>query len=262
MFTISPNKEKEDYQMVNSDFASTPDFSQYLFVGSDNTIVKTFQNIATNQDIQPSAFDYVATVWATGINSLEQFAMKRFTVTGAYDGSTMGFYSSDITLSNIWNQHTTTWITQAVTKRIMSRWVLTAWQTVGANIFIKNAMYINQNNSWIWVNIITSYTFKLIRTDWTLVTIWTVSPDTITISASSTDKWYVFVKEWTLTPQVAQEWDRIIIEVKVSVAITTNSATSNYLYLYFLMGAAGSYFQWVPLSYTWREFSPIQISVT
>ena len=230
MFVINSNWQK--VAIVNQNllqYANYPD--------PKNALIKWNGIVQANVSwtLTPANFSADLIVWWTPINSIgENFPVDliktgTFATNATLGGNTPISFQAGTSQNEI-----------DLTFRVWTLWQLTAGQSVWRNIRFFNYVNYWYNNASYTTTITPkniSYTAKLLHTNWTLTTIWTVNviSDWSTAYATTSTKLFAEISgffSWTFTPVVAQDGDRIVVDIRINVLKVCTINTPDVFWLY------------------------------
>lgn len=233
---------------------------------------------ATNFSLTPiNVTPLLLDIWPVNINGYNQTInlAKAFweSATNPSGNNWLSFVWWSVATSTIYAPATYTW---SWISRFVSNESFKSWQAVGWRILLHPLVtlwlesgFANRTQFSVQITNL-QLTAKLIDTSWVMVTIWTT-----TNVANWESSWLIFRalqnKEWLLpiidesfTPIIANDWDRLIIEIDMTCEVTYTavlawgSSAWNHLL-----------WAWLELWYAWNDkpishkqsFRPIQVSV-
>lgn len=209
-------------------------FKWHTFSALQTNISQTFTWFTQNISLTPSDIVSVETIWGTPTNAYNKILADWFQIL-------WNFYSN----SNFWNNtNIVSWwynasdpslwtYTMNNTVRVVSIEKLKPWYIIGETI-----KFMPAYGFWKWAVALThtfsnwfvTYTFKLIRTNGTMVSLWSwTSPvNSVYVGwwnaqwAYGVILWWLVVLSWAWV--VSQSWDRIIVEINMSCTLALSGA--------------------------------------
>lgn len=277
MFVLNANNAKPLPKLLNQDGFYKTAYPKQGFVWYNASPIQVSKvglvNMTQNISYWIADNTITETIWSTQINGLFRNLIDAFLNIGNFYTTSWDYWTAtDMRVGWLswYNQVTNGTYTFSITARFASAETLLANKNVGAQIILAPAIrFVNgwgaQNLNINWSSVQASYTFKLMSSNWTLTTIWTIttdSIDTINTPFNSTKDILQGVKTWNFTPITSQEGDRIVVEITLSwsAAVTwsgwgstsTSYAAVGFGYVWSNRQVASDYF----------AARPFQVSIT
>lgn len=234
-------------------------FKGHTFSALQANVDKYISAFNANVTYTPADFPILETVWSTQINAYNKILADAFQTFGNYYANanfwSNTFYRSGWNIQYVAGQTGT--FTLNSTVRIASLEALKVWYNVGGTIKFCPAYAMaagGQNSTYNFTGVTVTYTFKVMRSNGTLVTIWsyTTPTNSTSIWQSQSTQVLLWLQTLTNTPVVSQAGDRIVIEI--NVACTLNIPNNSG-------GASGTYPGGI-IVYTWYAWSSLWLSAS